>query len=317
MPHLTKINRHHVFYVHSATVSITIWRSAQVSRRRLLKKGEHLSKKREYVLVVSATAKKMSRRCQNGKVCKTCSMPHPTVLHDEIRISPKQSSEDQSRVFQAAEATSSCTSTCNATGVTDAITNSMIVLVLMYHQDNLKRQVVIYALLDPASNRTFVKESILEELQVNGVETQLKLNTMHGSEVVPTQTVSGLIVERMDREVHIKLLKMNSRNEIPSRRNKIPRPESAAKWPHLSHLANKICQYQNDLQVGLLIGSNCPSAIKPNQVIPGRSSNPYAIRTLLGWGIIGPVTGSTTTEVSDVLCQSCCEGDRQQRITFP
>lgn len=178
----------------------------------------------------------------------------------------------------------------------------MIVPVRMYHQDNLERQVVIYALLDPASNGTFVKESILEELQVNGVETQLKLNTMHGSEVVPTRRVSGLIVERMDRAVYIKLPKTYSRNEIPSRRNEIPRPESAAKWPHLSHLANKIYPYQNDLQVGLLIGSNCPNAIKPKQVIPGRSSDPYAIRTLLGWGIIGPVTGSTTTEDSDVLC---------------
>ena len=244
----------------------------------------------------------MSRRCRNRKVCKTCSMPHPTILHDESKISPKQGSEDQARVVQAAEATSSCTSTCNATGVTDAITNSMIVPVRMYHQDNLERQVVIYALLDPASNGTFVKESILEELQVNGVETQLKLNTMHGSEVVPTRRVSGLIVERMDRAVYIKLPKTYSRNEIPSRRNEIPRPESAAKWPHLSHLANKIYPYQNDLQVGLLIGSNCPNAIKPKQVIPGRSSDPYAIRTLLGWGIIGPVTGSTTTEDSDVLC---------------
>ena len=127
----------------------------------------------------------------------------------------------------------------------------MIVPVRMYHQDNPERQVVIYALLDPASNGTFVKESVLEELQVNGVETQLKLNTMHGSEVVPTRRVSGLIVERMDREVHIKLPKTYSRNEILSRRNEIPRPESAAKWPHLRHLANKIYPYQNNLQVGL------------------------------------------------------------------
>ena len=120
-------------------------------------------------------------------------MPHPTVLHDESKISSKHSSEDQARVVQSAEATSSCTSTCKATGSTDTITNSMIVPVRIYHQDNTERQVVTYALLDPASNGTFIKESILEELRVNGVETQLKLNTMHGSEVVPTRRVGGLI----------------------------------------------------------------------------------------------------------------------------
>ena len=244
----------------------------------------------------------MSRKCRNRKVCKTCSMPHPTVLHDESKVSPKHSNEDQAGVVQSAEATSSCTSTCNATGATGAITNSMIVPVQIYHQDSPERQVVIYALLDPASNGTFIKNSILEELQVNGVETQLKLNTMHGSEVVATRRVGGLIVERMDKEVHIELPKTYTRNEIPSKRNEIPRPESAAKWPHLSHLVNKIYPYQENLQVGLLIGSNCPSAIKPKQVIPGRSSDPYAIRTLLGWGIIGPVTGSTNKEDLDVLC---------------
>ena len=244
----------------------------------------------------------LSRRCRNRKVCKTCSMPHPTVLHDDSKISPKHSRENQARVVESAEATSSCTSTCNATGTTDTITNSMIVPVRMYHQNNPERQVVIYALLDPASNGTFIKESILEELQINGIETQLKLNTMHGSEVVPTRRVGGLIVERMDREVHIELPKAYSRNKIPSKRDEIPRPESAAKWPHLRHLANKIYPYQEDLQVGLLIGSNCPNAIKPKQVIPGRSSDPYAIRTLLGWGIIGPVTGSTNKEDSDVSC---------------
>ena len=93
----------------------------------------------------------VSRRCRNRKVCKTCSMPHPTVLHDENKISSKHSSEDQARVVQSAEATSSCTSTCNATGTTDTITNSDC------FGSNIppkqpERQVMIYALLDPASN---------------------------------------------------------------------------------------------------------------------------------------------------------------------
>jgi len=170
----------------------------------------------------------------------------------------------------------------------------------MYHQHNPERQVVIYALLNPVSNGTFIQESKIEELQVNGIETQLKLNTMHGSEVVLARRVSGLSIERMDGEVHIELPKAYSRNKIPSKREEIPRPESAATWQHLSHLANKIYPHQEELQVGLLIGSNCPNAIKLKQVIPAKSSDPYAIRTLLGWGIIAPVTGRQ--EDSDVSC---------------
>ena len=116
----------------------------------------------------------VSRRCRNRKVCKTYSMPHPTILHDESKIVPKNGSENQARAVQSVEATNTCTSTCNATGTTDTITNSMIVPVRIHHQDNAERQVVVYALLDPASNGTFIKESILEELQVNGVDARVR-----------------------------------------------------------------------------------------------------------------------------------------------
>ena len=48
--------------------------------------------------------------------------------------------------------------------------------------------------------------------------------------------------------------------------------------------------YQESLEIGSLIGCNCQKAIKPKEVILGRGENPYAVRTLLGWGIIGPVS---------------------------
>ncbi len=47
--------------------------------------------------------------------------------------------------------------------------------------------------------------------------------------------------------------------------------------------------YQPDMDVGILIGCNCPRALKPREVILRKGDDPYAIRTLLEWGIIGPV----------------------------
>ena len=47
--------------------------------------------------------------------------------------------------------------------------------------------------------------------------------------------------------------------------------------------------HQGDVEVGLLIGSNCPDAIMPREVIPGNPNEPYEQRTKLGWGIIGNV----------------------------
>ena len=186
----------------------------------------------------------VSKRCRNRKVCKSCSMPHPTALYDEtkstLKVNEGSASKQVARVAQPEEATSRCTSTCNATGAIDAITNSMIVPVRVHHRINPERQVVVYALLDPASNGTFIKESILEDLQVDGTETQLQLNTMHGSEVVPTRRITGLNVESMGKDARVELPKTYTRDDIPTKREEIPRPETAKVWPNLSGIASKL-----------------------------------------------------------------------------
>ena len=59
------------------------------------------------------------------------------------------------------------------------------------------------------------------------------------------------------------------------------------------------------LEVGLLIGLNCPRAIKPLEVIPGKEDDPYAKKTALGWGVIGavrPLTNEDAESRSDIAC---------------
>ena len=50
--------------------------------------------------------------------------------------------------------------------------------------------------------------------------------------------------------------------------------------------------YRKDLEVGLSIGTNCPKAIKPREVIPGSDDDLCGIKTDLGWGIVGRVCKS-------------------------
>ena len=47
--------------------------------------------------------------------------------------------------------------------------------------------------------------------------------------------------------------------------------------------------YKDDLDVGLLLGINFASAIKPREIIQDNDDDPYAKRTALGWGVIGIV----------------------------
>jgi hypothetical protein len=47
-----------------------------------------------------------------------------------------------------------------------------------------------------------------------------------------------------------------------------------------------------DVDVGLLIGLNCPSVLRPREIIYGQEEEPYAIRSMLGWYINDPVYSS-------------------------
>ena len=105
---------------------------------------------------------------------------------------------------------------------------------------------------------------------------------MLGREEIPVFKVEGLIVQRIDRRVQVELPRTFTRDQIPSRRDQIPRPEIVDKWPHLRRIRDSILPYQEDLEIGLLIGCNCPKAIKPKEVILGKGDDPYAVRSILG-----------------------------------
>ena len=121
---------------------------------------------------------------------------------------------------------------------------------------------------------------------------------MLGKEEITVEKTNDLVVKRMAR-VEVELPKVYLRKRIPHRKNQIPTPEVASKWPHLNKIVEKLHPYQSNTDMALLIGCNCPHAIKPREVILGKGDDPYAVRTLLGWGIVGPVTPHQESQEED------------------
>ena len=109
----------------------------------------------------------------------------------------------------------------------------------------------------------------------------------------------------LDKRTEIELPKIYARETIPSRRDQIPRPEILNSWPHLRKIRGKIPPYDEDVDIGLLIGCNCPKAIKPIEVIRGKGEEPYAVWTPLGWSIVGPVATSNTPQDGYALDSTC------------
>ena len=139
----------------------------------------------------------VSRRCHSRKKCKICNKAHPTLLHDPAKntslqeISTQTPLENSPSSARMDNTTNSCISVRNSIGSCQEMTSSMILLVWLYHQDKPNCQVMVYALLDPASNGTFIKHQTMKKLGIDGVETHLQLSTMHGTEVIATQKVIG------------------------------------------------------------------------------------------------------------------------------
>ena len=221
--------------------------------------------------------------CQSRLCCDECGRMHPTVLHGpksqrkpqrETKGSQKDarnaSAEKTKRPAKGTDNKASANAhmnVCNSSGRSHGATTSITLPVILYHKNNPDVKVNVYALLDDGSDSTFVTNSTLKQLGVKGPEISLTLNTMHGQAEIRVQRIEGLVTQRLDKATFIDLPKASSQESIPSRRNLIPSPEIAGKWPHLEWIKRKISPVKTDVEVGVLIGCNCPKALKPRKVV--------------------------------------------------
>ena len=88
-----------------------------------------------------------------------------------------------------------------------------------------------------------------------------------------------------------------TRDAIPLDREHIPTCETAKKWDHFKSITVEIPHLLN-IDIGLLIGYNCSNALVPREVIAGKSTEPYAVKTDLGWSIVGSMSPSSVSETT-------------------
>ena len=235
----------------------------------------------------------VARQCKESVRCRTCKKPHATLLHFESK-NDKNENKRENKAEQVSEEpkeerqrVANRVVVCHNNERKDTSTSCLILPVRICHKDNPDKKVMTYAVLDDQSDTCFVTDSICDKLGIEGPETVIELGTMHAVENIKTQKISGLVASPTDDTVDISLPKAYSRENIPARRDQIPRAEMVVNWNHLRPIASQIPEYRDDIDIGLLIGNNCVQAIKPHDVIPGKPQDPYAIKTVFGWGVIG------------------------------
>ncbi|KAL4008773.1 hypothetical protein ACER0C_002625 [Sarotherodon galilaeus] len=261
---------------------------AQCKRLRKSLHKEKLEFLREKGLCFSCLRQgHMSRSCEEKLNCELCSLTHPTVLH--IRSKDKPAPKEESPEHDEKQSVSSgfvetATTLCSGTGAGDADSILAIVPVQVKAKKGDKAAIT-YAFLDPGSTATFCTEKLMNELNLSGKKMDILLTTMGQQQTVSSHLVTGLEVSSLENCNFIELQEVFSQKAIPADKRNIPLQADVDKWPHLKRVR---IPYIN-AEIGLLIGTNVPRAMEPEEVIHSIDDGPYAVKTSLGWTVNGPL----------------------------
>lgn len=130
----------------------------------------------------------LRKDCRQRKSCATCSGLHPALLHDDALTKDKQDTNgklSEATIHRIEVSDSKKHAECNS--------HSPIVPVRLRHKQGPLDKEFIYALLDDQSDAYFIKDTVLENLRINGPQVQLKLSTVLAEEVVTCKKIDGLM----------------------------------------------------------------------------------------------------------------------------
>ncbi|CAB4027382.1 Hypothetical predicted protein, partial [Paramuricea clavata] len=168
-----------------------------------------------------------------------------------------------------------------------------VIPVKVSSRDN-SREKITYAIRDEGSNTTLVKESLVNELGLEGQPLDFKLTTMN-----KVSQESGkshfLYVQGLGQNDCLEIPNALSIKDLSVARSCIPTKGDISKWSHLNDV--HIPELKNP-EVTLLIGTDVPEAHWKMEERRGRKKEPYAIRTPLGWSVAGPMGTTSESEFS-------------------
>ena len=224
--------------------------------------------------------KHISRLCRIPKVCQAseCKGKHHTLLHKWVEFTNDQSAADSS---------------VNCTTKTDVKVQTCIGIVPVIIAGNNGKTYTTHALLDDGADKSMCDERLLKILDIESRPFTFKVTTMTSYEDTMSGNEVDLHVRPVNGDESISMPKVWSVKKIPvSTRSAAPRC-AVEKFDYLADVS--VPDIDND-DVMLLIGSDTPFAHIPLEVRAGRSDQPYAIRSSLGWAIRGPL--GTDTEMN-------------------
>ena len=215
--------------------------------------------------------------CRKQSVCSVqgCGLKHTKYIHID---------DPCSNVAVADATGASCFNTCSKTA---------LMPILEITVNGIER---VHCLLDTASSNTFCTKSLVEKLGINGTVENVTVETLTDSKTIETELVDLSISS--SNGVTVDMSKVYLTDRIPVRTGYIDADE-------YKHLRGLTFPNTKDIEkVDLLIGLDYSDLLLPNEIRRGKSGEPFAISTKLGWCINGSIPANVITHVVNSFATS-------------
>ena len=269
----------------------------ECERRSLVKSAE---------LCFNCLGRHKVRTCESRARCRHCEGKHHTLLHRESskvaqgKGSPGESQEadgagitkqvmSASTLSQNASPRSSSSDDCSvacASEVKGSVRRDVklkVVPVRVWSNAN-QRLENVYAFLDEGSDTSLCTESLKNRLIAKGKAVTFSLSTINGTDCKRGQEVS-LTVQGCGEQAVIDLPNVITVSELPELKSSIPVAQDTVTY---ADVLNGVTFPDFVGGVELLIGVDVPAAHRTLECRISQRGGPDAVRTPLGWSLVGP-----------------------------
>ena len=203
-------------------------------------------------------------------------------MADQVNTNSSEANEESATaISHHIEAGGDCTANNN-----DARISLRIVPVRVYAKNG--REVETYSFLDDGSDTTLCLQHLVEELDVEGSPTSFALTTINAEGTQCLGEEVSLTVKALTSNEYIHLDRVWTVNNLPVSKRSIPCTEDICDWPHLQGISLP----KLDKEVSIFIGSDVSEERWDFEERRGRRKQACDARTLLGWTLIGPLSGT-------------------------
>ena len=143
----------------------------------------------------------------------------------------------------------------------------------------------VCALLDTGSNTTLVRKEVVTRLGIKGNRTEININTVTGNSVM-SAIKCDFDVQAVDNADSVHMSGVYALDQLPVRLHTKTHKNELQRWPHLEGIPRRELDGQ---AVEMIIGCDQTKAHWIQDVRLGKEGQPFALKTPLGWIVLGPM----------------------------